>query len=403
MQIKVYRGTHQIGGCITEISTENARVVIDIGEELPSDKIFPSKPIIDGVTSGKKNCDAVFVTHYHGDHIGAFADVLPDIPIYMGKTAKQIFAVVQRTLQQKLRKGNPERAALIKTFEVAKPIQIKDITVTPYCVDHSAFDAYMFLIESEGKRVLHTGDFRLHGARGSKMAQVFEKYAGDLDLLITEGTMLSRMEEKAMTEHELGRKAKLLMRKEKNVFILCSSTNIDSIAEFYNAAVQNSKPFIVCEKNFQSEILRIVTENSTSSFYNFNKHKLYTYAENLHEMMLKHGFCFLGRTNFATQKAMNAFPDNTLIYSAWKGYLDRNHPAFDRHKSEFIEKAIEKGSKLEYLHTSGHASMKDIEKICNLTKAKTIIPIHSSNPEQLKFLETYGQLKILQDGESFIV
>lgn len=36
------------------------------------------------------------------------------------------------------------------------PIHIKDITVTPYIVDHSAYGAFMFLIETDGKRILHT-------------------------------------------------------------------------------------------------------------------------------------------------------------------------------------------------------------------------------------------------------
>ena len=36
MQIKILRGTHQIGGCITEITTKNSRIIVDIGSELPS-------------------------------------------------------------------------------------------------------------------------------------------------------------------------------------------------------------------------------------------------------------------------------------------------------------------------------------------------------------------------------
>lgn len=39
------------------------------------------------------------------------------------------------------------------------PIYIKDITVTPYTVDHSAYGAFMFLIEADDKRVLHTRRF----------------------------------------------------------------------------------------------------------------------------------------------------------------------------------------------------------------------------------------------------
>ena len=101
-------------------------------------------------------------------------------------------------------------------------------------VDHSAFDAYMLLIEADGKRILHTGDFRMHGARGGKMPNVFEKYCKNIDVLITEGTMLSRAGEEVITERELGAQANNILRENKYVFALCSSTNIDTIAEFYN-------------------------------------------------------------------------------------------------------------------------------------------------------------------------
>ena len=99
--------------------------------------------------------------------------------------------------------------------------------------------------------------FRSHGARGRKMPLVFEKFASNLDVLITEGTLLSRPNERVMTEHELSREAEEMMRKNKNVFVLCSSTNIDSIAAFFAAAIETKKPFIVCD--YQKDILDIVT------------------------------------------------------------------------------------------------------------------------------------------------
>lgn len=404
MQIKVHRGTHQIGGCITEIKTAAARIIIDIGAELPrADKDGNTAFDIDGVTQGKPDCDAVFITHYHGDHVGLYETVLPSIPIYMGATAKQIYTVVQRTLKRKLDKGNPELVAGFKTFDPGKPIKIKDITITTYTIDHSAFDAYMLLIEAEGKRILHTGDFRLHGARGRKMPAVFEKYAHDIDVLITEGTMLSRTGEKVMTEHELGSKAKDIMRDNKYVFALCSSTNIDSIAEFYSAAIANKRVYIVCEDDFQLEILRIVTANSKSPFYNFDKQKIYTYGENLHALMRDRGFCFLGRANYTTQKAMAAFPDSILIWSMWRGYLDKTHPAYDEYKGLFIDKATAHGGRLEYLHTSGHAMAEDIKKICDITRAKVIIPIHCEQPEAFTRLGITGEIQLIQDNESIII
>ncbi|MDE7439485.1 MAG: hypothetical protein K2N23_03155 [Clostridia bacterium] len=403
MQIKIYRGTHQIGGCVTEIKTSNARIIIDMGEELPSANSLSQQFEIDGVTIGTPDCNAVLITHYHGDHIGMFEKILPGIPIYAGKTAKQIYGIVQSVLKNKLDKGNPERVNTFKEFTVGKPLYFGDIKVTPYTIDHSAFDAYMLLIEAEGKRILHTGDFRMHGARGSKMASVFEKYCKDIDVLITEGTMLSRVKERIITEHELGRQADKLLKENKYVFALCSSTNIDTIAEFYNAAIKNKKPFIVCEEDFQLEILKIVTQNSNSPFYNFNRQKIYSYGHNLHELMTGRGFFFLGRTNYVTQKAIEAFPDSLLIYSMWSGYLDKSHPAFDEHKTDFVNYALNCGCRLAHLHTSGHASVEQIKKVCKITGAKTIIPIHSENPEKLNSLGINGNIVVLQDNQNFIV
>lgn len=404
MQIKIYRGTHQIGGCITEIKTTTHRILIDIGEELPSAALIAS-PLSDipGVTSGTPACDAVLITHYHGDHAGMFEKVLPQIPVYMGNVAKRIYEVVQSTLQIKCGKGNPERVRDFKEYAMGKPLHFGDITVTPYMIDHSAFDSYMLLIEADGKRILHTGDFRMHGAKGKTLPVLLEKYCKNIDVLITEGTMLSRPNEKVISEHELGAQANKLLRDNKYVFAICSSTNIDTIAEFYQAAIANKKPFIVCEKDFQAKILTIVTQSATSPFYRFNKQKIYSYANNLHAFMAERGFFFLGRTNTATKKALESFPDSLLIYSMWNGYLNKNHAAFDSYKCEFIQAAVQNGCRLVSLHTSGHATAADIKKVCEITNAKTIIPIHSENPEALKQIGIHKQIVILQDTQSYTV
>lgn len=104
MQIKIHRGTHQIGGSITEIKTAQARIIIDIGSELPSSNKKENAVFdIKGVTNGIEK-------------------VLPKISIYIGKTAKQIFLTLANTLKKKLDKGNPELVKNFKEYEVGKAI-----------------------------------------------------------------------------------------------------------------------------------------------------------------------------------------------------------------------------------------------------------------------------------------
>ena len=90
-----------------------------------------------------------------------------------------------------------------------------------------------------------------------------------------------------------------------------------------------------------------------------------------------------------------------FVYSLWKGYLDKTHTAVDKYKSEFLEYAVKTGCRLKYLHTSGHSSSKDIEMICEITQAKTIIPIHCECPENFANLKMAGNQKIMNDGEVY--
>ena len=85
MKIHIHRGQNQIGGSIIEISSDTTRIFFDIGTELDSDDNDKQIPQIEGLFVGEKNCDAVFVTHYHADHIGLVSNILDDIPVYMGE------------------------------------------------------------------------------------------------------------------------------------------------------------------------------------------------------------------------------------------------------------------------------------------------------------------------------
>ena len=81
MEIKINRGTNQIGGCITEIeSNKGTKIIIDIGANLP-DKYGKKRPEIEleGLTKGISCYKAIFITHYHGDHIGLYNKILPNI------------------------------------------------------------------------------------------------------------------------------------------------------------------------------------------------------------------------------------------------------------------------------------------------------------------------------------
>lgn len=387
MQIVIHRGTHQIGGCVTEIDSNGAKVFIDFGSNLPGHASQePSYPIA-GLTVSDGSKSALFLTHYHGDHVGRLGEVLPGLPIYMGKTAKALYL----NYAQRIHSANLPLIESIHSFMPLGTVRIGDISVTPLMIDHSAFDAYMFVIEAEGKRILHTGDFRLHGFRGEKSLHMLRRYASDIDYLICESTTLSRGTAPCITERELQHKAKILMQGCPYVFVFCSSTNIDRIAAFYHANPLGR--LFLCDQ-YQKKQLELVQmyHAKYSKFYDFQH--LYSYAPNLDERMEKQGFCMIVRQGAVFSQLLQRYQGRSrVIYSMWDGYLKGNT------RNEALAAFMEPYHPF-HLHTSGHAGPQDLVRLCQTVCPKHgLIPIHGEMPEHFRKLLPDRKVIILQDEE----
>lgn len=396
MNITVHRGTHQIGGCVTEIRTETTRIFIDMGSELPDEggNNVAETLYIDGITRGEKNCDAVFFTHYHGDHIGMIAQILPGVPLYMGEAAKDIYL----TLQKRVNREIVPIVETIKTFQALDKIQIGDITITPFMIDHSAYDAYMFLIEADGKRVLHTGDFRTHGFRGKAVIPMLKKYVEKVNVLITEGTMLSRDESRTKTEHDLQGEAKKLLSEYKYVFVICSSTNIDRIASLHEVTPRGK--YFLCDP-YQKDIIKVVRKygEEHTSLYSFKK--AVVYSKGLAEKAEKQGFCMMVRGNDQFLEIMRKYrvshnSECLVIYSMWDGYLKQPNNRFKSLMDGF--------QNVIHLHTSGHATLQAITDVFNVVRpSQAIIPIHSTNSAMLNNLNLPYHIEYLDDAQVYEV
>jgi len=82
---------------------------------------------------------------------------------------------------------------------------------------------------------------------------------------------------------------------------------------------------------------------------------------------------------------------STIIYSMWEGYLT------DKFKKYCETKSL----KIEEVHTSGHATVEDLEAFAKAISPKTLIPIHTFEGKQ--YPEMFENVRILKDGELFEV
>ena len=233
MKITIHRGINQIGGCITEIqSSSGTKIFIDLGHNLPDadGQAEDEYDVPENLDRLLDRVSAVFYTHYHRDHIAFEAAVAKKgIAQYLGHLAKLVklkfYAHMQNTPQNAAKEKYETAFQAVLSFNEYYPnktVSVGDIKITPYYVSHSAADAYMFVIECDGKNVLHTGDFRDHGYIGKYLEGTLNRFIikRKIDVLITEGTLLSRNDEKLISEKELQDKAYELLSRYKYAFVL---------------------------------------------------------------------------------------------------------------------------------------------------------------------------------------
>lgn len=409
MKITIHRGTHQIGGCVTEYEHNGYRLFVDYGEELPGSP-QTGELQVEGLTHDDISKSALLITHYHGDHIGCIPKLPKDLPIFMGKVSRDIQFELSNHLKtvDGVHQEMFDRLQTVKTFEPGKPIEWGNFKIMPVTVDHSAFDAYAFKIEADGVSAFHTGDFRTHGFRSSVLPDVIKKFVGEVDYVVCEATNIARPNAASQPEHELQKEYQDLFTKNKGNIVYVSSTNIDRLFGLNHAARYAGRVFITDE--YQKRMMDIVTQRDPI----WGKSKLYKFKENYKPFVLsiengefwmndkfkalldEKGYVLIARSNPRFDKFIASIPGEKQIYlSMWNGYIDKNKAAYN----EKMANSLGKGFLCK--HTSGHCDMNSLRDVFRLLHPKAIIPIHTDKPEDFASLfSDEWPIVVLNDGES---
>lgn len=409
MNIKVYRGTHQIGGCVTEYEYQGRHLFVDYGEELPGGPQTGDLQV-EGLTYGDISKSALLITHYHGDHIGCIPKLPKDLPIFMGRISRDIQMELSNRLQMvdSFHRNMSERLKTVHTFGPGRPFSWGSFHIMPVTVDHSAFDAYAFKVEAGGVSAFHTGDFRTHGFRSGRLSDVIEKFVGKVDYAVCEATNISRPLAASQSEHDLQKEYQELFKENTGNIVYSSSTNIDRLFGLYHAAKNAGRVFIIDE--YQKKIMDIVTQRdslwSKSRLYQFSEHyKPFVLSvlkgefwmnDRFKDLLEKKGYVLMARSNPRFDSLIKRIPGVKQVYlSMWDGYVDKSKAAYN----EQLAKSLGKG----YLrmHTSGHCDMNSLRELFRLLHPKAIVPIHTEKPED--FAQLFGDewsVVVLNDGES---
>ncbi len=426
MDYKIIRGADRIGGTITEISSGSTRLFVDFGADLSP---------ITGRASDEKMIElihneppyAVLFTHAHGDHTGLIFAIPDEVrEIYIGAVALEMMKNIRTTLLEIDTLPDSEKEKLQKELDILSDkdrircykdgvsVNVGGISVTPFIVDHSVYDAYMLRFESDGKCILHTGDFRNHGRLGADLIDKVKFKIADrpIDVLITEGTMMSRKNEEILTEEEQKKQAVEILTQNPYAFLICSSTNMESLASFYGAVLDSGykrgKNPVFMVNHYVKKQLELFgkTIGNKMRHRDFYFSRSYAIEKGLtaeyggktqKQRMIDDGFLMLvGISPVSCDYYLGLMEqfreyNPVLIYSMWDGYLDESkeyaNPVLIRMKKAWENNFVS-------LHTSGHASPKviaDVIKAVNPREA--IVPIHTENPDGFAEMDELSEFR----------
>jgi ribonuclease J len=412
MRVCIHRGSNQIGGSCVEVEQEGQRLLIDLGLPLEAERndISHLPHSLGGVEGSDPSLLGILISHPHLDHFGLLAHVSPNISIGMGSAGRKILAAAAPFLP-----GSWPIPARGWDYQSGQGFDIGPFRVTPFLVDHSAYDAYALLIESGGKRLFYSGDFRAHGRKGMLFDRLIAQPPKYIDALLVEGSSLGRLGNNQRFASEADIETQLVEAFSATVglaLVHTSAQNIDRIVsifraskrtgrklviDLYTAAVLEATSNIHIPQSDWPEVALFIPQTQRlqikeNAWFDLLKRHASNriYIDELRQNPKQATLLFRPLHRFDLERG-KCLKGATYIYSQWDGYWEKGSYAAVK---EWLERH---GIAKQSVHTSGHASPADLKAFVAALSPRKVVPIHSFMPERYPTL--FDNVEAHADGE----
>lgn len=420
MNLTIHRGANEIGGTCIQIESGGARIVIDAGlplvDEFGAEFTGEPESVLPGIPGmfqpGEDKPLALLLTHAHMDHFGLLCFADTDIPVFASEGTKRLIGITSVFSSQKY---DSRRIQSVKPWE---PFSFGPFRLTPYLVDHSAFDAFAWLVEAEGKKVMYSGDIRAHGRKQILFDNLVKHGPRNLDALLLEGTTLDRPAPEFISEEDVeNTMARLCVETQGLVVAFSSGQNIDRIVSLFKAARRSNRELVI--DIYVAHVLSTICDlanipvaemDGVHVFYPFYLSKrlaklgkeewLFKFqlekisSEELRKTPRRFLMLMRPSMDFDIDKRLNMHGAQA-VWSMWSGYLDKS-------QSGRIQTVLQKhGVTLSSIHYGGHAEKDDLKRLVTAISPKIVVPIHTFHADKYSLL--FPTVHRLEDGKPLIL
>ncbi len=412
----VHRGTHQIGGTCIELAYDGERILLDLGMPLdvgPDIDPVSLLPPVAGLQEPDPSLRALVLTHGHADHWGLAPHAGVPMPIVAGAATHRILTAAAAFVPRALRMAAAEASPVLAD---RRTIRIGPFAITPYLIDHSAYDAYSLLVEAKGRRLFYSGDLRAHGRKAALFERLVAHPPQPVHAMLMEGSSLGRLGPGQVfpTEDMVEKEFVQRLRPDGFVGVCASAQNIDRVVGLYRACKRTGRTLYL--DLYAMEVLRATGNEHvpaggwpnlavyvpeyqrrhiarTKQFELIERYKPHrVYRQAMAPVIARGAMLFRPAMMDDIDMIPQGWRDARMIWSQWDGYLGT--PA----NTAFRARLNERGVPLEAVHTSGHASVVDLQRLAAAIAPDALVPVHTFSGD--RFAELFGNhVQRRTDGE----
>ena len=373
-------GVGEFGRNVLWLRCGESSILVDVGvsfadETFPGvDRIAPDLSIL-----RKERIDGVFLTHGHEDHIGA----LPFLREWCGAPVYGLpftLALVRRRLEES--EASSDRLIEARGRE---PIQAGAFTVTFFRVSHSVPDSAALLVEAGGRRLLHSGDFKLDDDPPDGETTDREGLAAavgeGVDLALVDSTNAERPG-RSLSERVAGQGLRAAFAGASGRIILTTfSSHVARVAQGTEAALASGRRVAILGRS-----MRTVAEIAER----FGRLRLpagaRTAPADLRDVPPGRLLCLTSGSqgeplSALYRLALNEHADLELSEGDLVLLSARTIPGHERSVNRMTDHLVRRGARVVReseppIHVSGHAHREEIAEWLGIARPRAVLPVH---------------------------
>ena len=382
IKIMILSGVREQGKDMFAVQVNDEIFVLDAGLKYPDSSLFGIDVVIPDLDFFEQYGDRVagiFLTHGHADSIGAVPYILRkyDIPVFGSQLSIELAKIeVQR--ENKRRKNS-----LFHVIDADTEIDFKNASISFFHTTHSIPDSLGIDVHTPAGEIVYTGDFKFDPTAAlnyrtdmDRLAEIEQK--GVLALLSDSSNAEASFPN--ASEQDIGKFVTNVFRNAKGrIIVAAKASNLNRVQEVLNAAAATGKRVLLTGR----DLAKIVRTSMKLGYLDVPEGLL---------MRVKDLKTVPDEQTVILETGRMGEPLNSLQKMAKK-----RHSMITIHKGDLVfiattpshavETMVAETSDLVYkaggtviqlgrnIHTSGHATGRDLQLLITTLKPKFLIPV----------------------------